>query len=105
MAVIAPARTDNVRTVQITWTSITTADTGGRVDISELEDTKTIHVVGSGTAQVRLSNDGTNFVNSGSALAANSMNNISTQAKFLDINPVATATVTVILTANRRTFR
>jgi hypothetical protein len=87
----------------ITWPAVTTSDTGSPVDISEFEGPLTIHVVGSGTAQMQRSNDGINYVSWGSALAANSMNDqAETRAKFLKISAVATATVSVILTGRKK---
>lgn len=101
MAVIPAVRVDTSTDTTITWTAITTADTGAAVQLNDISEIKCIHVVGGGTAQTRRSNDGTNFVNNGSALAANSINDQTTAAKWMDISVVATATVTVILTAKK----
>jgi hypothetical protein len=85
----------------ITWTGVTTSDTGGEVRIVGLEDI-TIHVVGSGTAQLAGSNDGTNYVSIGSALAANSITQMAVHPIWISFTTIASATVTIILTARRR---
>jgi hypothetical protein len=105
MAVITPTRVDGYFSTAVTWTNITTADTGGNVQLDEHEDIKAVQVVGSGTAQLRASNDGTNFANVGSALAANSITAVTMPSKYINIGTVATATVTVILHVQRRPKR
>src|SRR6185369_17969629 len=103
MSVITPTVVDTPRMRTVTWTSITTADTGAKVDVSDLEDIKTFHVVGAGTAQLQRSNDGTNFVTDGAAMAANSVNDKGpTAVQWYSIGTVATNTVTVIMTAKRK---
>lgn len=105
MAAIDPVRVDAPLATTITWSTLTTSDTGAPIDISDLEDPKTIHVVGSGTAQMQRSNDGAVFVSWGSVLAANTINDQGvTAAKWLKISAVATATISVVLTARRRRF-
>jgi hypothetical protein len=101
MATIAYSRVDTETSTTITWGPITTADVAEKVNLSDFEFNKTIHIVGTGTAQLRQSNDGTNFVNSGSALAANSMNEKPSASKWWDFNPIATATVTIVLTVRK----
>ena len=101
MAVIAFQRVDTPIGTTITWPSVTTADTAEKIDLSNFELNKTIHIVGGGTAQLRQSNDGTNFVNKGAALTGNSMNEVPSAAKWWDFNPIATATVTIILTVRK----
>lgn len=88
----------------VTWSAITTADTGSAVETGNLENI-TIHVVGSGTAVLEGSNNNVNFVAVGAgAMAANSLNSVgpgatlsTVTARYLRIGTVATATVTVIL--------
>jgi hypothetical protein len=101
MAVIPFVRVDTPISTTITWASVTTSDTAEKVNLSDFEFNKTIHIVGSGTAQLRLSNDGTNFVNSGAALAANSINEKGSAAKWWDFSPIASATVTIVLAARK----
>ena len=84
----------------LTWTSVTTSDTGAKVFIGNLVDV-VVHVVGSGTAQMRGSNDGTNFVNIGSALAANSLNALAFVPAWIDFGTIASATVTIVLKGRR----
>jgi hypothetical protein len=55
-----------------------------------------------GTAQRRRSNDGVNFVNDGSAMAGNSVNDVTSNARFYDLSPIATATVSVVAHGVRR---
>src|SRR5688572_11206048 len=101
MAVITPTFDDgngDMRT--ITWAAITTADTGLKVNIEGLEN-MLVHVIGGGTAQMPGSNDGTNFVNIGPGLAANSLNAITTFPKYIDFGTIATDTVTIILSGRR----
>jgi len=104
MAVINPSRVDGQFSSTITWAAVTTADTGAAIDIADLEDINTIQVTsaGAGTAQMRRSNDGTNFVNWGTPLAVGITDQAATATRRLDIGAVATATVTVTLCANRR---
>lgn len=102
MAAIKGIRADNNDgTVSITWTSVTTSDTGAPVSIGDIRD-PVVHVVGSGTAQMRGSNDGSNFVNMGSALAANSLNAVSPTVKYIDFSTIASATVTIVLHGKRQ---
>jgi hypothetical protein len=106
MAVITPTRVDSYYATTITWTNITTADTGAAVQLDEHEDVKAVQVTsgGAGTAQLRASNDGTNFANVGSALAVG-ITAVTMPSKYINIGTVATATVTVILHVQRRAKR
>lgn len=101
MAVVNPIRVDTPTAATITWTAVGTADTGAAANVGDLGEIKCIHVVGAGTAQTRRSNDGTNFVANGAALAANTVTDQTTACKFIDISAVATAVVTVIMTAKK----
>lgn len=108
MAVLLGARVDTPLATTITWGPITTADTGAPVNLSEFAEIKSVHVFasgGGGTAQMRRSNDGINFVNFGAAFAGDSVNDFTTACKFMDIGAVATATVTVILTASKKALK
>lgn len=107
MAVIQPVRSVgfDAKSVTITWTNITTADTGAQAFIGDLEF-MTVQVTsgGAGTAQVRVSNDGTNFVGLTATLTigaaapeAVGIQTLAVQPQFIDISAVATATSTVIL--------
>lgn len=86
--------------VTVTWTAVTTSDSGGPVDVSQYTE-KTIHVVGSGNAQLQGSNDGTNFVSIGAALAANTLTQMTVNPRYLKFSTIAVATVTIILVARR----
>ena len=101
MATIPGIRTEDKEIVIITWTSITTSDTGGPVDISGLDDI-TIHSVGSGTPQYAGSNNNSNFVSIGSAAAANSLTQIAVHPRYFSISAMTTNTATVILVGKRR---
>jgi hypothetical protein len=45
---------------------------------------------------------GVNFVNDGSAMAGNSVNDVTSNARFYDLSPIATATVSVVAHGVRR---
>ncbi len=105
MSVITPTVVDTPKLRTITWASITTADTGAPVDVSELEDIRTFQIVGAGTAQIRRSLDGTNFVNDGAALATATVTDKGpTATKWYDVNPVTVNTATVIMVAKRKKY-
>lgn len=102
MAVIGGKRVENDDgSVSITWTAVTTADSGAPASIGDIDEPN-VHVVGSGTAQMQGSNDGTNFVSIGSALAANSLNQLSVFPKYIQFSTIASATVTIVLHGKRK---
>ena len=78
------------------------ADTGSKIHVGHLIS-GVVHVVsaGAGTAQLRGSNDGINFVNIGAVLAANTLTALAFIPRFLDINPVAGAATSVMLVGRR----
>lgn len=101
MATIPGVRDDGPNaTATITWTAITTSDSGGAVEVDELIE-RTIHVVGSGTAQLQGSNNNSNWVDIGAALGANSLSQMTVNPKYIRFNTIATATVTIILVGKR----
>lgn len=104
MAAIKGKRVDDDNGgVTITWAAVTTADTGAPVSVGDLVDV-TVHVVGAGTAQMQGSNDASNFVSIGSALAANSLNTLSTLVKYIQFSTIATNTVTIVLFGRKRKY-
>jgi hypothetical protein len=104
MAVIPGVRSETPYSATVTWSTITTSDTGGVIDTYDLEAAKSFHQVtaGAATAQLQHSNDNTNWVNLGSALAANTCADVTTSARYIKISAVASATCSVIMTAKRR---
>lgn len=102
MATINGVRVDNAdQSTTITWSDVTTSDSGGEVMIRDLEAI-TIHVVGGGTAQLQGSNNGTDYVSIGAALAANSLTQMSVHPEWIQFSTIATDTVDIILTGRRR---
>ena len=110
MAVIQATRAESLLLVTYTWASITTADTGAPVDVSDLT-VKFVQVTsgGAGTAQIRASADGVNFVGLTAALAigaaapaAVGIFDLPTHPRMVDISAVAAATVTVTLIGSKR---
>ena len=110
MAVITPTRTEDLSLVTITWASVTTADTGARVDVSDLT-AKCVQVTsgGAGTAQIRASIDGTNFVGLTAALINGTaapmpvgMAEFTLNSRAVDISAVAGATSTITLIGTKR---
>jgi len=104
MSAIAAVKAETQYATTLTWSTMTTSDTGAAVDTQDLEATKSFHQIsgGAATAQLQHSNDGTNWVNLGSALAANSITEVATSARYIKISTVASATCSVILSAKRR---
>lgn len=102
MAIIVPTPDDgnNREVAAWTWSAITVADTGAKAQVGNLVNA-VVHIVGAGNAQMRGSNDGVNFVNIGAALAANSLNLLTFLPRFIDFNPIAAATVTIVLVGRR----
>lgn len=103
MSIVLPTFDDGDGPIaSVTWASMAAADTGAKAHIGGLVNA-VAHVVsaGAGTAQLRGSNDGVNFVNIGAALAANTLTALAFIPRFIDINPAAAATVTVIVTGRR----
>ena len=97
MAVIAPKRTiDTKGDVVITWGSMATTDTGGPAYIGDLDDV-VIQVTsgGAGTAQLRGSNDNVTFANIGAAMGVG-FTALTTIPFYVDLNPIAAATVTSV---------
>lgn len=98
------------KTKAFIWT-LTTSDTGTAVDISDLECI-TVHNIGSGTAQIEVSNDGTNFVGlqanlalppTTGPMAANTIFSFPAgfNPRFMRVGTVAGASVVVIATGQK----
>lgn len=101
MATIVATRVDGESfNATVTWTSVTTADIAGAVDVSDLVE-RTVHIVGSGTAQLQGSNNNSNWVDIGAALAANTLTQLDVNSRYIRFNPIASATVTIILHGKR----
>lgn len=114
MAVVQPVRTpsNNGKTVLVTWTNVTTADTGAAAELGDLDElTFQVTSAGSGTAQLRISNDGVNFVGLTAVLALGTPAPVvvgfafptpGLSPRMWDISAVATATVTVTVEGKLR---
>jgi len=104
MAVIPAIKAETPYSATVTWSTITTSDTGAVIDTYDLEAAKSFHQItaGAATAQLQHSNDGTNWVSLGSAVAANTITEAVTSARYIKIGTVASATCSVIMTAKRR---
>lgn len=92
----------NSKVASYTYTDVTTSDVGGKIYIGNLVDV-VVHVysAGAGTAQLRGSNDGTNFINIGAALAANTLTALAYVPAWIDFNPIGAATVTITVKGRR----
>lgn len=95
--------------VTVTWTSVTTSDTGSSVFTGDMED-RTIHNIGTGTPQIGSSNDGAAFVGLTAAggpgtpavMVANTLVVHSVNSRFTNIVSNAAATTTVIMHGRQR---
>ena len=110
MAVVLATRVENLLLVTYTWTNMAVGDTGAPVEISDLTS-KFAQVTsgGAGTAQVRATADGTNFVALTAALAIGAgaaapvgIFDFPINPRMIDISAVAVATVTVTLIGLKR---
>lgn len=102
MAAITPTVVKTQHSKIITWTNITTSDTGSLVDISDCEPTVTVQASGTNAApSLSHSNNGT--ANAfGSALTHSTTTVVTTTARYLGVLSMATQTGTVIAVLRRR---
>lgn len=112
MAAKDPGVNHPVPRARVITVTLTTADTMNPVDISDLEGiTVQVTSAGAGTAQFDISNDGTNFVGLTAALAVGTpaampvgmaFLALGLAPKWIRVSAVAVATVTIIITGQKR---
>lgn len=105
MAAITPTVVDLPHSKIITWTNVTTSDTGAPVDISDCEPKVTIQTVGTNAAPSmshgNVAGGGTMHA-FGSALTHSTTTVVETTARYLGIASMATDTGTVTAVLRRR---
>lgn len=111
MAVVTPTRLvgNDAKSVTYTWLNMAAADTGAPVFIGDLDNISIQNTVATATAQIRASNDGANFfglsatlTGAAAAVMVQGLQRLDVPAQFIDVNPTAVATTTIILAGRLR---